>query len=226
MQQVKVKNVYDHMGTTELFLGRGWKMVENINDADIVCLNGGMDIATEIYGETSAYRGVPETMSPRDKMEVAMYNMALERGKFILGICRGAQLANCLNGGKLWQHISNHGTGHMMYDLKTHEHIFTTSVHHQEMIPGPGAEIIAVAAQATQKIDARGVQMFQPFKKTDEDGDDVEVLWYPRTRSLCIQGHPEFAPETNFAKYCFKLTESLRLDGVWPAKTASSVAVG
>jgi putative glutamine amidotransferase len=220
---VRVRNIHDREGTTELFLGRGWEMVDNMNDADIVCFNGGADIATEIYGEKSVYRSVPEHMSHRDQMEVAMYKVAKEKGKFILGICRGAQLVNCLNGGSLWQHVSNHGTSHAMIDLKTKERIFTTSVHHQAMIPGPDADIIAVASQSTQKINEAGVKLFQPGLVNLEEGTDVEVVWYAKTRSLCIQGHPEFAPTTNFANYCFELIRSLRVDGVWPPKTLTSL---
>lgn len=220
---VKVKNVNDWLGTTDLFRAKGWSLVDSVEEADIVCLNGGADIATEIYEQTPYSSSIPQAMSHRDKVEVAMYNVAREQGKFILGICRGAQLANCLNGGKLWQHVNNHHVSHLMYDKYTKERILTTSAHHQQMIPGPGADIIAVSSQSSLKVSDKGRMEFEPFKKKDEEGEDIEVLWYPRTRSLCIQGHPEFAPRTPFAEYCFKLTESLRLNNVWPSKKTSEL---
>lgn len=228
MTPVKVKNVYDFLGTGALFGMRGWVNVDTVEESDIVCLNGGADIATEIYNEISHFRGVPEKISPRDRMEMTMYKVALEQGKFILGICRGAQLANCLNGGKLYQHVNNHQMGHTMFDLKTRSKIFTTSVHHQAMEPGPGADIIAVASQSTMKVSAKGkvINLDDTFKKELSDGEDIEVLWYPKSRSLCIQGHPEFSPHSPFADYCFELIESLRVDNVWPAKKTASVAAG
>jgi hypothetical protein len=62
-----------------------------------------------------------------------------------------------------------------------------TSTHHQQMIPADDAEIVATAALSTVKRAMSSVQM-----RNEPENDDMEVLWYPDTLSLCFQPHPEF----------------------------------
>lgn len=215
---MKVKDILG--GASLLFASRGYKLVDSLDEADIVVLNGGEDIATEIYGQepiTAGY-GSPRTKSHRDKMEILCYERAVAQGKFVFGICRGAQLANCLNGGTLWQHITNHGYAHDIVDLRTGKIYNASSLHHQEMIPPEGAEILAVANRAACKYDKDDqLVSFTPADNALLEGKDVEVVWFPKTRTLGIQGHPEYMPRSDFADYCFELVDSLYHEGVWPA---------
>lgn len=191
---------------TYLLSKAGYKPVSHPMDADIIVFNGGADIGTEIYSEIPCMRGIPQFMSTRDKEEVALFDMAEREGKFMLGICRGAQLLNCLNGGTLWQHVDNHGRDHKMIDLATRRLYMATSTHHQMMRPAKDAKIIAVANEAANKHAEEVHKHFQPSKVTDPiNGADTEIVWYGKTRSLCIQGHPEYVPGSDFANYCLNL---------------------
>lgn len=186
----------------------GMQEARTMYDADIIVFNGGADIGTEIYGERPAVRGVPWLKSERDEYEIDAFNRFVG-DKFLLGICRGAQLLNCLNGGTLWQHVNNHTRTHKMVDLPSGKVIKTTSTHHQMMRPNlETGQVIAVASEATVKY-ADGVER-EIVPAAMADGEDIEVVWYPKTRTLCVQGHPEYVPGSPFADYVLDLVEKFR----------------
>ena len=183
-----------------MFLSKGYTIVDHLENADILCLTGGADIDPMLYGE----KALPGTWfnESRDKVEVEAFNEAVSTGKFIFGICRGGQMANVLNGGKLWQHIEGHGSTHSIKDLTTGTEVQSSSIHHQMFRPAPDAEIVAVCNHATLKVAEHEVWE----AKSGVPNDDVEVCWYAKSRSLCIQGHPEVGPGL-FTDYCFDLIE-------------------
>lgn len=175
-----------------------------VKHADIIVFNGGADIGTKIYNELPLYGGIPREPSQRDHMEVGIFNKFKDdRSKLFVGICRGAQLLNCLNGGTLWQNVNNHGHDHMMRDVITGEKVRVTSTHHQMMRPNlRTGTIIGIADESTRK-DAEHDHF--PSGSFFDDHKDTEIVWYPGTRSLCIQGHPEYVPGSIFADYCINL---------------------
>lgn len=201
-----------------LIKSAGMQEVKLPQDADIIVFNGGEDIATSIYGERPIMRGIPETPTIRDKTEIALFDLfSKDKSKLILGVCRGAQLLNCLNGGTLYQHVNNHTRNHDMLVKKTGIIMRVTSTHHQQMRAGPGGEVLAIASESDLKIydDGGAVQLFpkpdrELLKTHPEELDeiDTEIVWYPATNTLCIQGHPEYVPGTIFADYCLDLINS------------------
>jgi gamma-glutamyl-gamma-aminobutyrate hydrolase PuuD len=170
---------------------------ENLLEVDIIVFNGGEDIATSIYNENPIYTH-QKMPSIRDKLEIDIFNSVRDAPKLKVGICRGAQLLNCLNGGSLWQDVNNHEHDHDMTVLEMGVIMKCTSTHHQMMIPGKDAIILAIANESTLKrceyAEIRG-----------KIKDDIEIVYYPNTHSLCIQGHPEYVPNTAFASYCIGL---------------------
>lgn len=204
-------NFYSHWdwggaGTMSELLTRA-KMHEvfDPDKADIIVFNGGSDIATEIYNEEPVFRGIPRIKSKRDTEEIRLFNEYKNSGKLLLGICRGAQLLNCLNGGSLWQHVDNHTSDHGMVDVLTGNFYSVTSTHHQMMRPTNEALIIGVAGLAKNKhAQDTHVHIATPAS------DDIEIVWYGNTRCLCIQGHPEYVPNSRFAKYALALIDQYR----------------
>lgn len=194
-------------GMTALMEGWGMVAVDDPMDADIVVFNGGADIGTEIYGERPAMAGIPGVKSARDRVEVELYAKVIKAGKFVLGICRGSQLLNCLNGGTLWQHVDKHGREHRMIDVRTGKMYHVTSTHHQQMRPNLKAgQLIGVAYESTIKY-AEGIcEVFDRPKDTEAD---TEIVWYPKSRTLCVQGHPEYVPNSDFARYVQQLVGDL-----------------
>jgi putative glutamine amidotransferase len=78
---------------------------EIIDRLDGILLTGGPDIDPKFFGEESyTYNG--GICPDRDKQEIALAKLAFEKGKPILGICRGIQVLNAAIGGTLYQDIN------------------------------------------------------------------------------------------------------------------------
>lgn len=178
---------------------KGYKGTRDISEADIVVFTGGEDVDPCLYGErplkTTFFNPI------RDAVEVDAFTQAVYNEKFMVGICRGAQFLNVMNGGKLWQHVDNHLGDHLIRDEITGRDIKVTSTHHQMMRPAENGEIVATAAKSTIKqygasITPPGQSRHYPegqwTGKTCVEDPDVEVVYYPETYSLCFQPHPEY----------------------------------
>lgn len=189
----------------DLLSQQGWQEV-TYELADVIIFNGGADIGTILYGEKPIHRGIPEQPSRRDTKEMDIYFKYKSSDKLLVGICRGAQLLNVLNGGTLWQDVDNHGHSHDMTVLATGQKIWITSTHHQMMRPNlKTGRVLAIADEAQRKNadsdtwSAKGGVFFP------DDHKDTEIVWYPSTGSLCIQGHPEYVPHSEFATFCIDM---------------------
>jgi gamma-glutamyl-gamma-aminobutyrate hydrolase PuuD len=189
--------------TSEVFLSTGrYKLAPKLKDADIVVWTGGEDINPRLYDETplnSTY------FSDRDISDIEAVKDAVAHSKFLVGICRGAQLLNVVvNGGKLWQDVDNHdGRNHRAFDCVSGSWVVINSVHHQMMRPTSEAELLCWAYECTRK-EAQHDLWNRPHTRVgdhiEEADRDVEALWYPKTDSLLVQFHPEFGhpPTTKY----------------------------
>lgn len=172
----------------ELFLRRpSFVGTLNIADADIVVFTGGPDVDPQLYGQDKI---IQTHLSPfRDKEDLKAWEGSTHCLR--VGICRGAQFLNVMNGGKMWQDVDNHRTSHFMFDLQTSQKIWVTSTHHQQMIPHKDAFKVATCHVSERKEDDKRVWKRKDNPKFDDYRDDWEVLWYEDTASLCFQPHPE-----------------------------------
>lgn len=192
---------------TRLLADRGYLEMHRPQDADILVFNGGADIATEIYHEEPVFKGIPKSKTYRDKEEIQLYDEFVG-SKFMLGICRGAQLLNCLNGGSLWQHVTNHQMDHSMVDLRSGETFKVTSTHHQMMKPNMALADIIGVSNICKSQEREAERLDNAVLPGDiKDGTDIEVVYYRNTRALCIQGHPEYVQQSRFADWSIELME-------------------
>lgn len=85
------------------------KIVGSAIDAlDGVVITGGNDVDPLLYGERiGALCG--SILPTRDRADTAAIRWAIERGKPLLGICRGMQLLNVALGGTLYQDLERDG---------------------------------------------------------------------------------------------------------------------
>ena len=175
------------------------RMVEtaHIKEADIVCFTGGQDINPRLYNE-QPHRSTYWS-DKRDEYELAAFKETSPE-QLKVGICRGAQLLNVLNGGTLWQDVDRHTSTHTATDVLTGKTHLVSSLHHQMMVPTKDAEIITVASESTRYSDENG-----DFSPVLWDCLDIEALWYGKTNSLLVQYHPEFSGYADCTKY-FKET--------------------
>lgn len=188
-------------GVDHWLIGAGYKEAL-AQDADIIVFNGGADIGTQLYNENPIMSRIPFLPSNRDQYEHGIFNR-YKGTKFMLGICRGSQFLNVMNGGGLWQDVNNHGRDHAMLDLLSGMEMRTTSTHHQMMRPNfEDGELVAVASESTYHLRDGEDLVIDPKARS---GLDIEIMWYPKNRSLCIQGHPEYVPGSHYADYCLGL---------------------
>lgn len=204
---IKFHSLFEHegadQGMADLLSNQGWQEVAH-ELADVIIFNGGADIGTSMYEEKPIGRGIPEKPSPRDQAEMNLYYKYREK-KLLLGICRGAQILNVLNGGKLWQDVNNHGRSHFMTILATGQKMWITSTHHQMMRPHSSGKVLAIADESTAKHADRDSWSPRGGAFFADDHKDTEIVWYPSSGSLCIQGHPEYVPNSEFATFCLDM---------------------
>lgn len=193
---------------------------KNPEEADIFLFTGGEDVDPVWYDEKPLK--VTYSNIERDRQEKVLFDYAVEKGIPMVGICRGGQFLNVMNGGRMWQHVNNHAIAgtHLLTEIlpaksqRKPRIMDVTSTHHQMMIPAKNAEIIAIGVDSTGKSICTERQAFD---KEVEGNDpkkvpDYEVLYYPKTRSLCFQPHPEFPGAPDECKEYFdELIENLIL---------------
>lgn len=173
---------------------------EFLQDDDVLVLWGGEDISPSLYGEAPTYT-YASSPSRRDIIEQRMFNSAVSKGLPIIGVCRGAQLACALSGGRLYQDIRHPGTHYLM--CNDGKQRISNSVHHQMMRPdGTDHQLIA------------WTNNLSPYHKT-EIGDigavekEPEIVYFNETKALAIQGHPEFvSPGHPFHTYSCELIDA------------------
>lgn len=160
----------------EMFMSRCWTVVveqESARHVDLVCLTGGEDVTPSIYGQPNL--GSVGCNLSRDQEEVEVYNHY--RGEVpMVGICRGGQLLNVLNGGKMVQDhglISGVVSAWSLYEQDGKEHEVLVD-HHQGILP---------TKEASGFIHGPDIP----------SGEHIAyACFYKDTRSLCFQPHPEW----------------------------------
>lgn len=175
------------LATANFFKNKGFHVSTDLFDtwtASLVVFVGGEDVSPFLYGERTI-KGT-HTNPTRDLFEISALRMCPNDTPKI-GICRGAQFLNVMNGGSLYQDVDKHGVTHRMWDVdNSDERISVTSTHHQMMIPHELGKIISVARETTLLKWAGGTT------KPDAKRQDIEVVHYPHTNTLCFQYHPEY----------------------------------
>lgn len=181
----------------------GFTVVHKLSEnPDVVLYGGGVDINPKLYGKKFDKKTGQPPFLLRDGIETFTYqftkNFMTEKTPLSIGICRGAQLLNCLNGGTLDQHIEGHvldwdgdgdppeheGVHAVEYLGKNKKDTFgvrVNSLHHQRMVPP-----------------SNGNEKHNPYEvlvRTLDLEKSLEALWFPKTRCLCIQWHPEYDPD-------------------------------
>jgi len=171
---------------------------------------GGPDVSPDIYGEQKGKYTISD--KKRDNIFLKIFENWYHIPK--LGICGGAQFLTVASGGKLIQHVEGHNKGpHDMsvhFDGNTNPSKFKiTSTHHQMMYPfnldSSKYQLLGWASRFKSLVylDGENKQKELPNKFVEP-----EIVYYPSTRSLAIQGHPEHAEcSDNTRDLCLTLIE-------------------
>ena len=169
--------------------------IEDIHTCDGFVLTGGIDVHPSLYNGKSDYKNIPSSHRlERDLFEEKIYRYSQLNKLPLLGICRGMQLINVLEGGKLIQDLDNGNARHRK-EASDKEHAIITerntllheiagsvsghvnSAHHQAIDPDAiGENLIANAFDDDEEKIIEGVE----FKNKSD-----------KAFMLCVQWHPE-----------------------------------
>jgi hypothetical protein len=167
-----------------------------IDENTYVHFGGGTDVSPDYYHEPlGVYSDAPDRA--RDALESAIYSRLVGKCGGFIGICRGAQFLTVMNGGKLIQHVGNkHCQSHDIDTCDESGNFITlevTSTHHQMMYPwicNPGSfKILGRTRFPLSKLYLNGWNKNVAWSTAPTE---PEIVWFETSKSLCIQGHPEY----------------------------------
>lgn len=169
----------------------GFEATNKIEEADVVVFGGGSDIDPATYGESPSKTTYDNPS--REKEEKQDYEIARKLGKYMIGICRGAQLLTALAGGKLIQDVSGHGGRD--HSMTTYDglNLRVNSIHHQMCNPyaikNPKDYVIlgwSTKRISDRYIGAKDKTMYLPY-----GFKEPEAVYYPKIKAVGYQFHPE-----------------------------------
>ena len=152
---------------------------------------GGHDIAPIRYGE-EPHQKLQEICPERDDFDFLLYRLAKEHSLPILGICRGFQLMNVSEGGKLYQDLSLKNTESLKH---SQGHGPSIPTHTVKVEPGSkfykilGKEEIRVNSFHHQAVKSTSENVAISGKALDNVVEAIELKNYPF--GLGVQFHPE-----------------------------------
>ena len=156
-------------------------------DAAFIILHGGADISPSLYNAPLAKQTWADAKpSHRDSVEWACIRQAADLGVPIFGICRGAQMLCAAAGGRLIQHVNNHGGYHDVVDNKGN--VFeVNSIHHQMQYPFEvDHQMLAWSTEILSDVH------IDPLRSPDKEINiEPEAVYYPKLRGFGVQWHPE-----------------------------------
>lgn len=158
-------------------------------------LTGGVDVHPSFYNGEKIYENSPAIHQiERDRFEEKIYRYSQENKLPVLGICRGMQLINVLQGGKLIQDLDNGNARHrkeeedkqhtiitddntLLYEIAGKISGYVNSAHHQAIEPSALGKNIKVNA-----YDNDGEKIIEGLEFDDKTNTGF---------MLCVQWHPE-----------------------------------
>ena len=158
---------------------------------DGMIFSGGHDIAPIRYGE-EPHQKLQEICPERDDFDFLLYRLAKEHSLPILGICRGFQLMNVSEGGKLYQDLSLKNTESLKHSQGHGPSIPTHTVKVEsgsEFCKILGKEEIRVNSFHHQAVKSTSENVAISGKALDNVVEAIELKNYPF--GLGVQFHPE-----------------------------------
>jgi putative glutamine amidotransferase len=158
-------------------------------------LTGGVDVHPSYYQGELNYENSPgEFQLDRDQFEEKIYRYAQQNQVPLLAICRGLQLVNVLEGGKLIQDLGSEGN-------KKHRKITEDKIHQIDIMNESlmheitGATSGMVNSAHHQSIDPNHLGDNLMVVAKDSHGSVIEAIEFKdktnKAFMLCVQYHPE-----------------------------------
>jgi gamma-glutamyl-gamma-aminobutyrate hydrolase PuuD len=161
---------------------------ETLDRLDGVVFSGGSDIDPEHYG-AEAHSATLGVRPERDRAELALLTLALERDMPVLAVCRGSQVMNVALGGDLEQHLPDR-IGHERHKQVAGEF----SEHDVETLPGTRLAPLIGERTTVKSHHHQGYgRLGQGLREAARDDDGtVEAIEDPSRRfAVGVLWHPE-----------------------------------
>jgi len=179
---------------------------------------GGTDISPRYYQQLPG-KHTQHANHKRDAKEFNEASKAIHQGQAIVGICRGAQLLCVLNGGSLYQHSESSKQDHPIVCVdaiaphKETTYYDVSASHHQIMRPEGNYQVLGWNPEETIVYDSNDIchiEMKSP-----------EIIWWPETKCLGIQAHPEWANDKDpWLEYINQLMSDLDINCLFENREA------
>ncbi len=173
----------------------GDDMKQFLGELDAIVLQGGTDMAPEMYGEKPI--GQWKGDKYRDEFELAILDWAIKAGKPVLGICRGLQVMNVYFGGTLYQDIGVQKPNALThrdakkYDQLSHAIAFNRGNLLDKLYNGePEKTVNSVHHQGVKDLGKN----LEVLATCPDDGMIEAFMWNgaEEGKVMAVQWHPEF----------------------------------
>jgi putative glutamine amidotransferase len=160
---------------------------------DGILFSGGGDVSLDHF-EGAPHPRIDGVDLMRDSAELALARSAVEQGKPMLGICRGAQLLNVALGGTLYTHLRDQLPNALDHDYPGN--LRRTLVHPVNVDESSrSAEIFGETLLNVNSLHHQGLKDIAPVLRAVGHSSDglVEVVEMPdHPYALAVQWHPEW----------------------------------
>lgn len=172
---------------------------------DGILFSGGGDVSIEYFNGSNHPR-IGEMDYERDTTEITLMRTAVNDGKPILGICRGAQVMNIALGGTLYTHIHDQLKGALDHDYPGDlRRVIVHPVNVDETTRS--AEIFGETLLNVNSLHHQGLKNIAPSLRIAGHAPDglVEVVELPNhPYAVAVQWHPEWLTDQPAMQRLFK----------------------
>ncbi len=168
--------------------------IEDMLQCDGFLLTGGVDVHPSLYDGAEQYSNMPNTFQQdRDHFESKIYRHAQQLKRPVLGICRGLQLVNILEGGRLIQDLGEQKN-------QVHRKLETDKKHSIEV--DSSSLLYRLSGVVSGEVNSAHHQCIDPLSLPSSlkavafaDDQTIEAIEYSDASNkgfmLCVQWHPE-----------------------------------
>jgi putative glutamine amidotransferase len=170
-----------------------------------ILFSGGGDVSLK-YFSGSDHPRIGEVDEARDTTEITLMRTAVNDGKPVLGICRGAQVMNVALGGTLYTHIHDQLKGALDHDYPGDlRKVIVHPVNVDETTRS--AEIFGETLLNVNSLHHQGLKDIAPNLRVAGHAPDglVEVVEVPdHPYAVAVQWHPEWLTNQTAMQRLFK----------------------
>lgn len=189
--------------------------VHKLSSINLIIFTGGEDVNPVYYHQNTLNKTIineKRDILEFDFLKHKLYHTIVENIPK-LGICRGAQLLTVYNGGSLIQHVTGHNNCKDVIYVK--DNIYSSKIievlsdHHQMMfpydLPKSNYDLIGWSEhfKSNTYLNGDGKETILPYNFLEP-----EIIYYPKTNSLCIQSHPEWCIGTKGSDTCLDIIDN------------------